>query len=477
MKPGPAYTTRKNPRKARALLPGMALILCLALLLAGQGRANETAGGPEQAGSTRLRMDDLEALRLADALLSSGRVSEAGQIYSLLLDSPAQEVRIEAIFQIGNIHMLLEEPGKAVACYISILNSHPELARVRLELARAYFADEDYEKADFHFRLVLGDSGIPAEVAEKINLFLTVIRRHKNWSLSGNVGLAPDSNLNQASGEERECIRTVFGLFCRDLPEKESGLGFKAALHGTHYLRLSKSFGIKSDAGISVLDFKESAYDDNRFTLASGPRVVFPGGEASLQPTFTTRWVGGGDYSKSWGARLNLSFDPAERLGVDTGISFEFNRYDDPLVNSLLKGHTTDAWLDLSYVLSNKSMITAGANLTRDRTKAQSFASDGWGCSVGYYREFPLAFTAYAELRYNRVIYREETWFIRKDGFIEDKTRKDRLYQGYLRLANRRWEASGLTPSITYIYTKRDSNAWNYEYSKHRFEFGIRQSF
>jgi tetratricopeptide (TPR) repeat protein len=176
-------------------------------------------------------MSDPEGLVLARALLESGRQSEAGQIYVLLLQSRIPEVRVEALFQLGQIALLEREYNRAVEYFLIILTRFPDLARVRLELARTYFLNENYEEARFQFELVKGGAGLPPEVLEKVDFFLESIRRQKNWTLDFGLSLTPDSNINQVSGAGEECIATVYGLLCRDLKKKGKWSGAAGQRH------------------------------------------------------------------------------------------------------------------------------------------------------------------------------------------------------------------------------------------------------
>ncbi len=439
--------------------------------------APQDAPNGASAPTAGIRVSDLEAARLANALFARGRMDEAAKLYTLLLESPQMEIRVEALFRLGNIYTLRQEYGKAIKMYLAILNRFPQLSRVRLELALAYFKDQDFDKADFNFRLVQGDKSIPPEVNEKIEMFLEAIRRQKKWALSANVGLVPDSNLNTASGETRECINTTYGLLCRDLEEEESGVGLRLGLNGGYYARLTRNLGLKTTAGASILDFSGSRFDDNSINIASGPRFVFKRGEVTLQPLFKKRWAGGAEYSQSYGAQLQSSFDLTRRLALDAGLDYARNRYQDDFVDDLLKGNTFNFYADLRWVLTAKSFVSAGGNYGNDDTLQKSYATEYWGCNLGYFNEFPLGITAYAALSWQRSIYKAPSWFITDDGYIEEKRRKDNTFQGLIRLSNRHWEYMGFSPAISYVYTNRRSNVWNRDYSKQRLEFSIRQIF
>lgn len=436
-----------------------------------------TGTPPDAPATEELRLSSLEAMRLADALFAQGKLEEAERLYTVLLQSQRTELRIEALFKLGNIYAERRKYADAIQAYLAILKGYPKLTRVRLELARVYFWDKDFEKADFHFRLAQGDKDLPPEVNEKIDAFLAAIRRQKNWSLSGNFAFVPDSNLNSASGERRECVQVLGGMMCRELEDEKSGVGIRASLAGSHYLRINRRAGIKSTAALGLLDYPGSRFDDNYIYASTGPRLTFDRAEISLRPAWRKRWVSGSNYSDSYGAEMDFSFDLARRVVLDAGASYMRNHYHGDVIDNLLNGHSINAYLESRYILNNKSFVSFGLDYGDDETKLKSYGSRSWTYSLGYFNEFPLGITAYTRLSWTDCKYKEQGWFIAKDGYIEDKRRRDGIFQGYLRLSNRHWEYLGFTPAISYTYTLRNSNVWNNDYDKHRVEFSFRQNF
>ena len=72
---------------------------------------------------------------------------------------------------------LLDE---AIAAFRTMLVARPELVRVRLELARAFFLKREDSLATRHFGLVLAGKP-PAPVALNVNRFLNLMRARKRW--------------------------------------------------------------------------------------------------------------------------------------------------------------------------------------------------------------------------------------------------------------------------------------------------------
>ncbi len=64
---------------------------------------------------------------------------------------------IDRLFQLGLVEARLGLPRKAAVRFEATLARRPELTRVRLELASAYYAAGLDEKARFHFESALSD--------------------------------------------------------------------------------------------------------------------------------------------------------------------------------------------------------------------------------------------------------------------------------------------------------------------------------
>ena len=92
---------------------------------------------------------------------------------------------------------LLDE---AVAALRSILVERPDLVRVRLELARAFFIKGEDSLARRHFERVLAGD-LPPPVVANVQRFLAEIRARKRWRVYFGAALAPDSNIGAASDE------------------------------------------------------------------------------------------------------------------------------------------------------------------------------------------------------------------------------------------------------------------------------------
>ena len=119
----------------------------------------------------------------------------------------------DVIFQIGSAAMgAAQQPGlseaqrdalldDAIKIFHGLLVLRPDLVRVRLELARAFFLRERDGLARRHFEIALA-ADPPAPVVANINRHLSIIRARKRWQGHFGFALAPDTNIGAASADE-----------------------------------------------------------------------------------------------------------------------------------------------------------------------------------------------------------------------------------------------------------------------------------
>lgn len=431
------------------------------------GGASQSSAPP--AGKER-SLTEVEILSLARFLMSQNKPDEAEKIYRLLLkSSPSEEVRIEAAFQIG---LALVQRGKhreAATYFIAILHRRPDLPRVRLELARAYFLDRNYPDAAFQFELVKGGK-LPPEVLANVDAFLDLIRRQKNWTFSFAASPVSDSNLSQASGEREECLNYLGLVLCRPLDEKTSGIGLNLSASLDYFKRLSQNWGLRASAGFYGLEYKGRRFDDYSFVAALGPRTLWASGEASLQPMFRKRWYAGKPYRDE----LGLWLEGRQILGrfiLHGGASHAKVDYADEYVQSLLYGTHWGVWLQPRYIVNDRTFVQVGLSFLREDTREAAYANDNWSYSLGAYRALPLGFSLFVEVSLTRSKYKAPQPYASQDMRWLSAVRKDETLGFATSLSSNRLEKYNLTPTLRYSHVRRDSNIWSREFRRNRLDF------
>ena len=161
-------------------------------------------------------MTTVDALHLAARLVDGGDYERATDLLTKMppLGNPALE--IERAFLTAQAASRMGDIDTAVKIYQKILDANPNLARVRFELAICYMHQKKWRRADYHLRLAMAGTDLPDNARQMMNYYRYIIRQNKNWNVWFNIGAAPESNINNATGGT-ECVATMFGLMCREL--------------------------------------------------------------------------------------------------------------------------------------------------------------------------------------------------------------------------------------------------------------------
>ena len=403
-------------------------------------------------------------LDLARQAIATGHFDDARRILAAVPMSGVDPNDLD--FLLGTLALAENDFPRAVERFRAILARDPDLQRVRLDLARAYFMDGDDEAAIHHFRIAAA-SGLPPEVEAKVDGFLAAIKRRRHLSIDAGLGLAPDSNVNAAT-----VVKTVnlFGIpFLVDQnAQKKSGVGVVGSLAGSYQFEMGEDSRLVVGGGAVDNDYQGNRFDDRLVNVFAGPRFLLgDDAEVTLKGTGFRRWYGGRTYSLGGGLRLEGQATLSPRWMVDGSVDLQQVEYDQ---FSLLNGPVGTVSLGLNYGLDGASYVRLATALAREQTREATFRDLQYFVETDYYREFPLGFTGilganadYA--RYDRALA----------GF--GRTRHDLTVNYRVGVANSAVDLWGFTPVVSYIHTNRYSDLGFYSYDRDRAELTIKRNF
>lgn len=138
--------------------------------------------------------------KVAGKLARSGLLVALAVASVLIADGPARAAayespqRVEADFQDGLRALAAGDAEAAIRLFRAILAERPDLPRVRLELARAYFLAREWERSRREFFAVLSGD-VPANVKANVLRFLQAIdaRRGFDWDFSIGFAISPEA--------------------------------------------------------------------------------------------------------------------------------------------------------------------------------------------------------------------------------------------------------------------------------------------
>jgi hypothetical protein len=368
---------------------------------------------------------------------------------------------------------LLDE---AVAALRAILHDRPGLVRVRLELARAFFLKGEDGLARGHFEKVLAGKP-PPEVVANVKRFLAVMRGRKSWSAYFGLSVAPDSNVNAASGSDVIYLDTAFGRlpFKRDAGSREkSGVGLSVWGGGEYQYPLHPRLKLRAGADLARREYEGREFDRTHAGLYLGPRwLIGADTEASLLAEARRQWIGGKPNSDAFGLRLEGRHRLTRRLALDASAAWRERDYRD---SDSLDGPMTELSLGAAWTATPTLRLRASLGHDRERPRTKAWRSAGlWG-RAGADLALPLGFTVGASATLRRTGYEggDRGWpHYTKDG----GDRIDRTRTLSATVLNRGLTVLGFSPQLALIHERRTTNAQARDYKRIRAELRFVQQF
>ena len=437
---GASPAGREPGDAATRFLAGIAILGLLVLLLAALGWGPKPAFGQDAAGE-RFRAG-MEALNAAHAIA----------------DREARDEKLD----------------EAIAAFRAILVDRPELVRARLELARAFFMKEEDTLARRHFEQVLA-GGPPEPVVVNIVRFLRIMRARRRWEAHFGAAVAPDSNLNTASGSRTILIDTPFGRlpFTRSAEAApKSGLGVSVWGGGEYQYPLGPRWRLRSGADASVREYKGGDFDRHFLSAHLGPRrLIDARTEASLLATVARQWTAGMPETDRFGLRLEGEHRLTPRLAMFARASAARRNCRDC---DWLDGPVGDVSLGASWAALPILRLGGNAGYGWTRANAEHWRSRGPQASLGATLALPAGFTVGLRASERRTEYRGPGF---RHLTIDRKPRKDRTRTLSLSVHNRAVTLLGFSPRLSVVNERRETNAQALDYERNRGELSFVRQF
>ena len=363
---------------------------------------------------------------------------------------------------------------KAIAAFRIILVNHPELVRVRLELARTFFLKGQDGLARRHFELVLA-GGVPRPVAVNIQSFLEAIRNRKRWTGYFGAAIAPDSNLNAASESEIIYIDTEFGRlpFQRDGDfGAQSGLGFSVWGGGEYQQPLSERLRLRVGADLAQREYGGSDFDQTFLAAYAGPRwLAGPITEFSLLATANRQWLGGLPFVDETGVRLELDRRLTPRLWVRGTAAY---RERDNRHRDFLDGPVVDFAASFAWTAAPVLRVHMMVGYERDHAASEHWRNLSRWVRVGTSLALPLGFTLGTSAQMRRTYY-EGSGEVHLT--LDGGRRLDRTRTFSVSILNRALTLFGFSPQLALINEARQTNAQAQDYDRNRAELRFVRQF
>ena len=433
-----------------------------------QGRGS--SGDPFVDGGSHLSSDT--RVNTARVLLESQRYAEALQILGPLIPDHPDQTDVRFLIGLTSSRwsqdpQLSDEQrlallDQSIGAFRSILIHRPELVRVRLELALAFYLKQDDQLAQEHFERVLVGRP-PANLVANVNRFLNVMRGRRRWRGYFGFSLAPDTNINAASDAEFIYIN---GLpFRRGAQGRASSdIGVVGWGGGEYQFPLADRWRLRSGFDLNHREYKGKQFDQTYAGVYAGPRWLFSRTtEMSLLATVSQRWFGQYSFNYDYGARLEVEHRIFAGLRLSGRALWSDRKYQQ---QKFLEGPLMVFSLAASYVPFPIVGVNALVGYQEQDALSHQWNNAGYWTRIGANVALPWGFSMGLSAEFRWTDY-EGSWFpFTTDG----STREDQTRILGATLLNRAITVFGFSPQVAFSNQLRTSNAQLFDFQRNLVE-------
>lgn len=366
------------------------------------------------------------------------------------------------------------ELDEAVRMYRKLNADLPEVRVLRFQLAMALFYNRQFDASESEFQRLRSDATEEGDV-KVINGYLDSISRQNRWSFNGSLSYINDSNITNAP-EVGTTITGPDGSVLTYTSERESGKGLDYRLSGDRtWLYDNRIFTAIHLNSYGKYYWDNKNYNDITAGIGAGVGYQNTITEVELQPFYNKRLYGQGrqgdgsldSYSETVGVNLNLNqwlspkirYQGFARYGETSYIDlYDFNDGED-----LLLANT------LVFYPNGQQLWTIGADYSTRESEDQSLAYDRPGIRIGWSQTWPKGYATQVNVGYAKRDYKAEDFF----GI----QRENKEYNMGITAWNRGFSVLGLTPRISWDFSKVESNSPFEEYKKNDVSLELTKTF
>jgi hypothetical protein len=399
----------------------------------------------------------------AALLMQKGDFADARKLLLALEQEKYKPNEVE--FLLAMLDMQDKAYGRAIMRFRRILVSEPGVVRVRLELARAFFAKGDFQNAERQFRLARAGK-LPEAAIANIDNYLNAIRRLKRYSYNFAVAIAPDTNLN--AGPALESV-TLYGLPFQLSAEakQQSGVGLAVNAGGEWAPPITSTLKLRLGGQVNRSQYSATAFDDMLISAYAGPRLTVKRWDFNWLVNASKRWFGDQSYLTAVGSGVDGTYYFSSRTGMSIGVNYNNLQY--PRYEVQSGPAVSGAW-GFFYTPTTSTLISATTVLSRQRANDSGFSNWSEQMGVSFTDELRGGITLALAPTFTHAVY---------DTIIPafGVKRVDNLLTLQITALDRAMDFHGFTPRIIYSFSRNASTVPLYAFSRNRVEMGVTRFF
>ncbi|QGM81142.1 porin family protein [Otariodibacter oris] len=349
--------------------------------------------------------------------------------------------------------------AESIRIYREILANQSDILPARLQLAVALFENNELEAAEDQLQRLRAEPLAP-QIQQIIEQYLVAINNRDRWTFGGGFTFLNDPNINNAPKSG-----TTFGNWRGPKSESGRGIGFNFDI-GKKW-----SWG---DGFFNELRINSSGkyYWNNKKYNDFSARGSFGLGFQNIKhniavlPFIEHTWYAGGSsssetlkhFSRSYGVTGEYSYWLSPQWQVNANYEYGEQRYDS---RKHLNGHYHFVSSGLLFLANAKQYWFANVNYNRTSTRDKDDSFYRRGVSLGWGQEWGQGLSTRLSVSFAQKRYKAPMP-------IFEITQRNKEYGFNASIWHRAVHFWGITPRLTYNFTKTKSNHVFYSYDKHR---------
>jgi hypothetical protein len=440
-----------------ALLAGLlALGLTLtATPLRAQGAAPLVRAAENSPVTAHVRLADGQVIALRSAgdlqvavrlLIAQGRMGEARDLVRAYAPGhPDHAVRVAYVD--GLAAAAEGNDPEAVRLWRGILAQQPGLDLVRVQLTGALARLQLHDSARYQAEHLIA-AGVDDRIDGRLSGLLRSLDAARPVQFRGYLSLLPSSNLNNGTDNETVAIGPITGTIPDD-QRRQSGLGVAAGGELSFRRQLDPHY-----AAVAALDARVERYpsiDRTNVTsqLSFGLERRLDHGAALARVLTGTALKDGAQTYRYAGLSVETNLRFADRWRVYFGPEYRDETF---AYAPGEDGTYLDLPLQIDRFFGPDGFLRVIAGASFGRKEEERFSFDEARLGVGYFREFPLGLSVYADAIYAHRLYHDDYPGI-------DDPREDHRTSIGVTMTKRDLTLAGFAPQLSLRHTRTLSNA------------------
>lgn len=447
-----------------------AKVLTLAIACAA---ATPAAAEPDRVcanGTCRVTLTPPQLLAAAERLVGERHYAEAMPLVDALRLAPG--FKLQTGFLTGLIAARSGDYHRAVEQFTAILADDPRQTRVRLELAQALIALKKTASADRQLRIAQQDADLPQQIARTIRSARDTIRSGRAWRLDFNVGIAPDTNINNATTARSITVMLgdeAFQAELNDEAKARSGVGQTAQVAAGLRLPIARDVSALAELDANGTNYGGTRFDDYAVQAAAGAEYrLTPTSSVSLEGVYAHRWYGGRATTEQAGVRTGgqMALGQRDRFGYQIDV-----RHARAFFDRGYDGWQGGVYGTLEHAVTRTIVASAGPFVRRDWLREAAFSNIEYGGNVGIGGELRHGFNVGVGLGVSRAVFDAPL------PIFDARPRRDTRLVLRTTLGNRKLRAFGFSPQVNWTYNRIESSLGLYSINRSRFELTLARYF